>query len=91
MIYLFTLLIDFFLHNFTKKKAKGFKKVKNPDLWQRFLKAYVKHNVKFVWVKGHAGNIENGRCDELAVAAAMQKNLLVDEYYENSFINLSIL
>jgi ribonuclease HI len=61
---------------------KGFAKVKNPDLWQRFLKVYTKHKVKFVWVKGHAGNPENERCDQLAVQAASGFQLLVDEGYE---------
>jgi ribonuclease HI len=41
-----------------------------------------KHAVKFVWVKGHASNKENNRCDELAVAASKSKSLLVDEGYE---------
>lgn len=64
-------------------QKKGFKGKKNVDLWQRFLKIYPKHNVKFHWVKGHAGNPYNERCDELAVAAAESKELLVDEGYEN--------
>ncbi len=51
-------------------EKKGYKDKKNPDLWQRFLRIYRKHNVRFVWVKGHASNVENNRCDELAVAAA---------------------
>ena len=67
---------------------KGFKNVKNPDLWQRFLRIYEKHNVKFVWLKGHAGYIENERCDELATNAAIQKDLKIDEYYENLNSNL---
>lgn len=62
----------------------GFKKKKNRDLWERFLKIYPKHNVKFVWVKGHAGHPENERCDELAVEAALGGKLLVDEGYEAS-------
>jgi len=65
-------------------QKKGFKKKKNPDLWVRFLKVYPKHRVKFVWVKGHAGNPLNERCDELAVAAAESNNLLVDEGYEKA-------
>jgi ribonuclease HI len=60
---------------------KGFAKVKNPDLWQRLLKVYPKHKVRFVWVKGHAGNPENERCDQLAVQAASGDNLLPDEGY----------
>lgn len=52
----------------------NFKDKKNPDLWMRFLKIYRKHEVRFVWVKGHADNPLNNRCDELAVAAARSGN-----------------
>ena len=61
----------------------NFKKKKNVDLWLRFLEIYKKHNVKFIWIKGHANNRENEVCDKLAVAAAQSPNLLVDEEYEN--------
>lgn len=60
---------------------KGLEKQKNPDLWQRFLKIYRKHNVTFFWVKGHAGHPENERCDKLAVEAALGGNLLEDTGY----------
>ena len=50
-------------------RMKGWKKVKNPDLWQRFLAVYSRHRVVFHWIKGHAGHPENERCDRLAVAA----------------------
>ncbi len=50
-------------------QAKGFKKVKNPDLWMRFLQVYGRHRVSFHWIKGHAGHPENERCDALAVDA----------------------
>lgn len=62
-------------------KKKGYAKIKNPDLWKRFVKIYEKHRVKFHWVKGHAGNIHNERCDVLANEAALSKNLLRDEGY----------
>ena len=62
-------------------EKKGFKEKKNPDLWQRFLKIYRRHNVRFVWVKGHDGNTENERCDRLAVAAANQPALPDDTGY----------
>lgn len=68
----------------------GFKKKANVDLWQRFLKIRNKHKVKFVWVKGHAANVENNRCDELAVAAYKNGNLKVDEGYEASKDSLSL-
>ncbi len=63
-------------------QKKGFAKKKNADLWKRFLLIYPKHQVKFIWVKGHAGNPLNERCDELAVAASESKNLLVDTGYK---------
>lgn len=62
----------------------GFKKKANVDLWQRFLKVRHKHHITFKWVKGHADNVENNRCDELAVAAYKTGNLKVDEGYEAS-------
>jgi len=61
---------------------KGFAGKKNKDLWVRFLTVYQKHEVKFTWVKGHAGHIENERCDVLAVQAAKQRELLIDEVFE---------
>ena len=42
--------------------------VKNIDLWQRLVPLLEKHRVAFIWVKGHAENEHNNRCDELAVA-----------------------
>ncbi len=62
-------------------QKKGFKGKKNPDLWQRFLSIYPKHKVQMIWVKGHANIPENERCDQLAVQAAQQSELLVDEGY----------
>jgi len=61
---------------------KRFKNKKNPDLWLRFLDIYKKHHVKFVWVKGHANNPLNERCDELAVAASLQHGLPDDTGYQ---------
>ncbi len=70
-------------------ERKGWKKVKNPDLWMRFLNVYRMHRVAFHWLKGHNGHPENERCDRLAVAAgagavAAGKVLPVDEGYEAS-------
>ena len=62
-------------------EKKNFKNKKNPDLWKLLLPLYRKHKVEFRWVKGHAGNIENNRCDELAVAACKGKNLPADTGY----------
>lgn len=63
-------------------EAKGFKKKKNPDLWMRFLKVYRKHNVRFIWIKGHANNTENEICDRLAVEAYKGTGLLEDAGYK---------
>ena len=66
-------------------EKKYFDKKKNPDLWRRFLLIYRQHNVRFVWVRGHANNVENERCDRLAVAAAeAKKHHLIDVEYESS-------
>jgi len=62
-------------------EKKRFIGKKNPDLWIRFLKIYRKHKVKFIWVKGHAQNIENCRCDQLAVESSSSKNMLKDDGY----------
>lgn len=61
--------------NFAKGK-------KNKDLWVRFYNLYNQHQIKFVWVKGHADNQYNNRCDVLATTAADGRELLVDEGYE---------
>ena len=66
---------------------KNFNKKKNPDLWIRFLKIYRKQKVSFIWVKGHANNKENERCDVLAVQAADSNNLHIDTWYENNVKN----
>jgi ribonuclease HI len=57
-------------------------KALNPDLWERLLRLCDRHQVTFHWVRGHAGNVENERCDQLAVAAAKGDNLALDEGYE---------
>lgn len=59
-------------------------KAVNPDLWEQLLALCQQHKVEFVWVRGHSGNRENERCDQLAVAAAQQPNLPADEVYEQS-------
>jgi ribonuclease HI len=63
-------------------ERKGFKKKKNPDLWRRFLPLYRKHDIRLVWIKGHAENPENERCDRLAVEASRRAGLPADEGYE---------
>lgn len=68
----------------------NFKGKKNKDLWLRFLAVYKLHKIRFTWVKGHNGHPENERCDELAVEAAKQKNLLIDTYFEKEELKLNL-
>ncbi|CAN5717154.1 ribonuclease HI [soil metagenome] len=70
------------LNNWIRTDFKGGKK--NKDLWLEYYALARSFNVKFVWVKGHADNPYNNRCDELATAAADGKELAVDEGYEES-------
>jgi ribonuclease HI len=51
---------------------------KNSDLWKRYHELAKHHHIKFIWVKGHASNPYNQRCDELATAAADGNNLIED-------------
>jgi len=64
--------------NWIKKNKKD---AKNMDLWQRFVSLYPKNKIKFIWVKGHADNELNNRCDVLATTASAQKNLPDDIGY----------
>jgi ribonuclease HI len=59
-------------------ERRGWTKAKNPDLWQRFLRIYRQHKVRFQWIKGHNSHPQNERCDQLAVAAAHGPNLPED-------------
>lgn len=54
----------------------------NPDLWGELLDLTAELNVSFIWVKGHAGNPLNERCDQLAVSSAKQKGLPDDTGYK---------
>ena len=70
-------------------KANGWRRNKkekalNPDLWERLISLCDGHEVEFKWIRGHAGDIENERCDSLAIQAAQQSTLTVDQGYEAS-------
>lgn len=69
------------LNNWIKTDFKGGKK--NKDLWLLFYQLSKQFKIRFIWVKGHADNPYNNRCDELATTAAGGKHLLIDEGYEN--------
>jgi ribonuclease HI len=68
------------LKNWIATNFKGGKK--NKDLWMQYYQLAQKHSIRFIWVKGHADNAYNNRCDQLATTAADSKNLLTDEGYE---------
>lgn len=69
-----------------KWRSKGWKKKDrrrlNWDLWARLLDLCAQHDVEFLWVRGHAGDKENERCDFLSVQAAQDKDLPVDRHFE---------
>jgi ribonuclease HI len=71
-------------------ESKAFKKKKNADLWIRFLKIYRQHDVRIVWIKGHANNTENEVCDRLAVEAS-KGALLEDAGYRPEEENEKLL
>ena len=75
------------LKNWIATNFKGGKK--NRDLWMRYYDLANDHQLKFVWVRGHADNPFNNRCDELATAAADGFNLLEDEGYLEDKNNLA--
>ncbi len=70
------------LDGWIKTDFKGGKK--NKDLWTRYYQLSRKFKIRFVWVKGHADNALNNRCDELATAAADGRNLIEDVGYTPS-------
>jgi ribonuclease HI len=57
--------------------------VPNADLWEKMLALCDRHKVRFNWVRGHAGNKENERCDQLARQAALGFDKAIDSVYEN--------
>jgi ribonuclease HI len=59
---------------------------KNKDLWLRYTELARRHHIRFFWVKGHAENPHNNRCDELATQAADGRGLGVDEGFEEGLI-----
>ncbi len=67
----------------TRWIAKNFKgNIKNRDLWESYSSLSKNHHIRFKWVKGHAANKYNNRCDLLATEAADGNHLMIDEGYE---------
>jgi ribonuclease HI len=69
------------LDNWIRTDFKGGKK--NKDLWVRYHKLAQDHEIRFTWVKGHASNPYNQRCDELATTAADGSGLIEDVGYNS--------
>jgi ribonuclease HI len=72
-------------------QANGWKrnpreKALNPDLWEKLLKLCARHEVSFVWVRGHANNAENERCDALSKEAAARNDLEADPGYNPGIV-----
>jgi ribonuclease HI len=80
---------QYLVNTFTKNWIMGWQRsnwkngeVKNIDLWKKLLEVKKAYNIEWIWVKGHASNIENNRCDELATGSIKQGNFKVDEGYK---------
>ena len=82
--YLVQAINDNWIAGWQKKGWVNSKKepVKNQDLWRKLLTVMEPHQISWHWVKGHAGNVENERCDELANEAVVADGLLDDEGFE---------
>jgi ribonuclease HI len=78
--YVVQAVMERWLDKWMATNFKGGKK--NSDLWRKYHQLSRQHTIKFIWVKGHASNPYNQRCDELATAAADGGNLVEDTGYE---------
>lgn len=81
-------LVDAMEKGWAKKwQANGWRRNKrektlNPDLWRTLIELCAEHVVQFRWVRGHAGDVDNERCDHLAMEAARQSDLPPDLGYQ---------
>jgi ribonuclease HI len=78
--YIVKAITERWLDKWIKTNFKG--NIKNRDLWERYYQLSKNHKIHFKWVKGHAENFYNNRCDILATEAADGNHLLIDEGYE---------
>ena len=70
-------------YNWIRVKKTGAKAI-NPDLWQRLIEQVERHKINMCWVKGHAGNLENEACDQLANSAARSNCAQIDTGYKGN-------
>ena len=86
--YLVKAINEGWLNNWVKRgwyrDQKRTEKAKNVDIWKKLIEAMKPHEVSFHWVKGHAANPNNNRCDELAVEAALNKDRYLEDEQEES-------
>lgn len=78
--YVVKAITEGWLTSWIKNNFKGGKK--NKDLWLRYHQLSQGHQIVVKWIRGHAENLYNNRCDELATQAADSNNLYVDKGYE---------
>ncbi len=78
--YVVKAVMEGWLKKWIRTNFKG--NIKNRDLWEKYDGLSQNHQIQFKWVKGHAENIYNNRCDILATEAADGFDLLADEFYE---------
>lgn len=78
--YVVKAIMEGWLKKWIKTNFKG--NIKNRDLWEKYDSLSQNHQIQFKWVKGHAENIYNNRCDILATKAADGVDLLADDFYE---------
>ncbi len=83
--YVVKAIMEKWLDKWIKTNFKG--NIKNRDLWEKYYALSKNHSIHFNWVKGHAENFYNNRCDILATQAADGNNLLIDDGYEKSASN----
>jgi ribonuclease HI len=81
--YIINAIEEKWLNNWIKRgwKKADKKPVLNVDLWKLLTEQIAIHKITFIWTRGHAGDVENERCDELAVAASKGEDLLPDTDY----------
>ena len=78
--YVVKAIMEGWLNKWIRTNFKG--NIKNRDLWERYTELARAHRIQFKWVKAHAENVYNNRCDILATQAADGNHLLTDEGYE---------
>ncbi|MEO6638050.1 MAG: ribonuclease HI [Ginsengibacter sp.] len=80
--YVVKAIMEGWLNKWMRTNFRG--NIKNQDLWVQYFTLAKRHHVHVIWVKGHADNIMNNRCDELATLAADGNDLVIDEGYEEA-------